>query len=149
MELKTVVTDFKDHLDDYADKIQGQRVVSLIDKDGEQRGELVWRVASGHTVEICEFGIHREGDRRQGWGTRLLNDGIADMEAFYATGMTRVRPLLRLWLLAESRNEIGRCFYEASGFVEATTLADFYSDGDAVLFVMDVKKRKSGRPLGN
>ena len=123
-------------------------MVSLIDKEGEQRGELVWRVASGQTVEICEFGIHREGDRQQGWGTRLLNNGIADMEAFYGTRMTRMRSLLRVWLLAEARNEIGRSFYEASGFVEATTLKDFYSDDDAVIYLEAAVDVRELRPSG-
>jgi len=70
------------------------------------------------------------------------------MEAFYGTRMTRVRLLLRVWLLAEARNEIGRSFYEASGFVEATTLKNFYSDGDAVMLVMDAARRKADE-LGN
>ena len=60
-----------------SDKTEGQRILLLVDGRDVERGELVWRIASGHTVEICEFFIHREEDQRKGWGTRLLNEPSA------------------------------------------------------------------------
>ena len=125
---------FRDHNGELKDKIEGQRVLLLVDDQDVERGELVWRIASGYTVEICEFFIHREEDQRKGWGTRLLNETLADVREFFQT--RKIDPgLLRLiWVLTERTNNVGRAFYEKSGFVQKAILEDFYSDGDAVLY---------------
>lgn len=63
---------------------QGFRAVRLIGDAGDIRRELAWRLASrwNAVVEIKEFGLHNEADRRKGWGTKLLQAGIDDMEAY-------------------------------------------------------------------
>jgi ribosomal protein S18 acetylase RimI-like enzyme len=137
MDLEVTVTSFAEHKQSYKDKIEGQRVVSFVDDEGNQRAELVWRVASGYTVEICEFAINREEDRRQGWGTKLMDAGLADMREYFEN-LERPHSLLKVWLLAEERNSVARAFYKARGFEEVTILQDFYSDGDAVMCVMEV-----------
>jgi hypothetical protein len=43
--------------DEYSDTFEGYRAVQLIDDSEEMRGELVWRLATGQTVEITEMGI--------------------------------------------------------------------------------------------
>jgi ribosomal protein S18 acetylase RimI-like enzyme len=117
---------------EYADFFRGHRALALVDEAGRQRAELVWRLASGHTVEITEFGIFLPADRRQGWGTRLLEAGLADMQQFF-TGLGR--PLRRVYAFCEATNQAGRAFYAARGFEEAARLPGFYHDGDAVLYV--------------
>lgn len=141
MNLKVETIPFKDHNGELKDKIEGQRVVLLVDENGDPRGELVWRIASGYTVEICEFGIHREEDRRHGWGTKLLDEGLNDMREYFRNRLTRPHRFHRVWLLAEARNLIARVFYKARGFQEEAVLKDFYTDGDAVLCVMEVQNR--------
>ena len=45
--------------DEYADTFEAHRAVQMIDDSGEMQGELVWRLATGQTVEIT----HPEADR--------------------------------------------------------------------------------------
>lgn len=135
MNLTVKKIQFRDHNGELRDKIEGQRVLLLMDDQGIQRAELVWRIASGYTVEICEFFIHREEDQRQGWGTRLLNEAIADMKETFKNNTNYPGPLRLVWVLAERTNRVGRPFYEKSGFEEQTILKKFYDDGDAVLYV--------------
>jgi len=110
----------------------------MIDESGRLRGELVWRLATGETVEITELGVFDESDRRQGWGTRLLEAGLADMAAFFCD---KPYPLRRAYLFCESINEAGRAFYEHHGFVETAVVEGLYDSCDAVLYVLDVTKR--------
>src|SRR5439155_17927793 len=109
--------------DYYADVFAGYRAVRLVDDGGQTRGELVWRLASGQSVEITEFGIYDEADRRRGWGTKLLNAGIADIGAFFKDKSYRLR---RIYLFCDAINEPGRRFYEARGFKLATVISGFY-----------------------
>ena len=134
MNLTVKKIHFRDHNGELKDKIEGQRVLLLVDGQDVERGELVWRVASGHTVEICEFFIHREEDQRQGWGTRLLNEALADVREFFQTSNIDPSLLRLIWVLTERTNSVGRAFYEKCGFVKKAILEDFYSDGDAVLY---------------
>jgi hypothetical protein len=52
--------------DEYRDVFEGYRAVRMIDDCGRLRGELVWRLATGQTVEITELGVFDESDRRHG-----------------------------------------------------------------------------------
>ena len=61
--------------DHYSDYLQGYRAVRLLAEDGTILGELVWRVASGHNIEITEFGIFEEENKRKGWGTQAVSLG--------------------------------------------------------------------------
>jgi ribosomal protein S18 acetylase RimI-like enzyme len=113
----------------------GCRAIRIIDEFGELRGELVWRLATGQTVEITELGVFDEDDRRQGWGSRLLEAGLADIGAFFSDKPYSLR---RVYLFCESVNEAGRAFYEYHGFAVTAVLKAFYDDCDAVLYVLDV-----------
>lgn len=55
------------------DKIEGQRVVQLLDDDGSRLGVLAWRLASGHALGITEMGIHSPENRLSGLRRQLLN----------------------------------------------------------------------------
>lgn len=123
--------------DEYRDFFQGYRAIRVIDELGRLRGELVWRLATGQTVEITEIGVFEESDRRQGWGTRLLEAGLADMRAFFCD---KPYPLRRVYLFCESINEAGRAFYEHHGFLETAVVEGLYDSCDAILYVLDVAR---------
>ena len=118
--------------DYYADVFAGYQAVRLVDDGGRTRGELVWRLASGQSVEITEFGIYDETDRRRGWGTRLLEAGIASMREFFADKPYRLR---RVYLFCDAINEPGRRFYEARGFELVAVIPRFYHYCDAAMYV--------------
>ncbi|MEM6334462.1 MAG: GNAT family N-acetyltransferase [Planctomycetota bacterium] len=124
--------------DDYADVFQGYRAVRLIDEHDRVRGELVWRLGTGQCVEITEFGIYDEADRRQGWGTQLLNAGIESIRAFFAGKPYELR---RVYLFCDSINTPGRAFYEANGFRLAAILSGFYHYCDAAMYVRNMQAR--------
>jgi ribosomal protein S18 acetylase RimI-like enzyme len=124
--------------DDYADVFAGYRAVRLVGDDGRTRGELVWRLATGQAVEITEFGVYDEADRRLGWGTRLLDAGLESMRAFFADKPYRLR---RVYLFCDAINEPGRRFYEARGFTLAAVLPGFHHYCDAAMYVRDVEPR--------
>jgi ribosomal protein S18 acetylase RimI-like enzyme len=123
-------------MEEYAVAFEGHRAVQLIDKDGRMRGEMVWRLATGHTVEITEFGIFEPADRRQGYGTQLLQAGLADVRNFYMEKALRLR---RIYLFCDAINEPGRAFWESQEFHVASLLPDFYHYCDAVLYVRDLE----------
>jgi ribosomal protein S18 acetylase RimI-like enzyme len=114
----------------------------MIDDSGRLRAELVWRLATGRTVEITEMGVFDESDRRKGWGSKLLEAGLADMRAFFSG---KPYPLRRVYLFCDSINQAGRAFYERHGFVVAGVLEGFYDYCDAVLFVLDVSKGREDK----
>ncbi len=121
---------------DNADYIEGQRAVRLLDAENSIRGELVWRLASrwSATAEIKEMAIYNTMDRRKGLGTMLWEAGLADMKS-YITGLNLGYRLWRVYLLCEERNQEGRGFYDASGFLVDAILKDFYGpDESAVLY---------------
>jgi ribosomal protein S18 acetylase RimI-like enzyme len=132
------VIHFNEYNGELKDKIEGQRVVLLMDEHDTERGSLVWRLASGHTVEITEFGIHTGEDHRQGWGTLLLNESLKDMHRFFENNPNYPKPLRRIFLFTEASNTGARAFYRARGFYEEVVLKDFYDDGDAVMCIMNV-----------
>ena len=111
--------------DGLLDKREGQRVLCLVDDEGVERGILMWRVASGYTAEICKFYLYREEDRRQGWGTLLLNEAFEDMRHTMRHNRNNQDPLRLVWLLAERSNKVGRAFYESRGFEEQIDLPAF------------------------
>jgi ribosomal protein S18 acetylase RimI-like enzyme len=117
--------------DHYSDYLQGYRAVRLLEEDGTILGELVWRVASGHNIEIMEFGIFEEDNRWQGWGTRLLEAVFEDIRQYFLKINHR---LWKVYLFCEEANESGRGFYESQGFQLETVLKRFYPDGDAVMY---------------
>ena len=43
--------------EEYAVDFEGHRAVQLINEAGRMRGEMIWRLATGRTVEVTEFGI--------------------------------------------------------------------------------------------
>lgn len=135
MQFETV--DAREHKpDEYADVFEGYKAVRMIDDAGRVRGELVWRLASGQTVEITEFGIYDEADRRRGWGSQLLEAGIASMRQFFSNKSYKLR---RIYLFCDSINEAGRAFYESRGFSVQALLKDFYHYCDAVLYVCNAE----------
>ncbi len=115
----------------YRDFYDGYRALRLVDDTGELRGELVWRVASGHNVEITEFGIFQGEDHRKGDGTQLLDAAIEDMRAY----LEKIKqPRWRIHLFCEADNDGGRAFYEARGFQMGAEVPQFYTDGDAAMY---------------
>jgi ribosomal protein S18 acetylase RimI-like enzyme len=119
---------------DYRRYIDGWRAMRLIDPEGNVRGELVWRYASGNNVEITEFGIFDQRDRRRGLGSRLLEAGLQDMTDF---AQQIRRPIRLVYLFCETRNEPARAFYEAKGFQLCVELPDFYKEpGGAVMYAV-------------
>jgi RimJ/RimL family protein N-acetyltransferase len=131
-----VVAAGKHRPEDYAVVLEGHRAIQLIDDAGRMRGEMVWRLATGHTVEVTEFGIFDPADRRQGHGTRLLRAGLEDIHDFFAKNELRLR---RIYLFCDAINEPGRAFWEAEGFRIACILPDFYHYCDAVMFVRNAE----------
>ena len=125
-------------LDEYADVFNGYRAIRMIDDSGTLRGELVWRLATGHTVEITELAVFDQSDRRQGWGTKLLYAGLDDMKSFFHD---KPYSLKRVYLFCESTNKTGRALYEHQGFMEMAVLESFYDYCDAVLYVLDLTKK--------
>ena len=115
----------------YSDYLQGYRAVRLLKEDRTILGELVWRVASGHNIEITEFGIFEKDNRRKGWGTRLLEAAFEDMRQYFAKIN---HPLWKVYLFCEETNQEARKFYEAKEFQLETLLKDFYPDSDAVIY---------------
>lgn len=122
--------------DHYSDYLRGYRAVRLLEKDETILGELVWRVASGHNIEITEFGIFEEDNRRQGWGTRLLEAAFEDMREYF---MKISHPLWKVYLFCEETNQEARRFYEAKGFRLEVILKDFWADGNAVMYSQVLK----------
>ena len=120
----------------YSDYLQGYRAVRLLKGNGTILGELVWRVASGHNIEITEFGIFEEENRRKGWGTRLLEAAFEDMRQDFAKIN---HPLWKVYLFCEENNEEGRGFYESSGFRLEVVLKDFWENGNAVMYSQVLK----------
>ena len=122
--------------DHYSDYLQGYRAVRLLEEDGTILGELVWRVVSGHNIEITEFGIFEEDNRRQGWGTRLLEAAFEDMREYF---MKISHPLWKVYLFCEETNQEARRFYEAKGFRLEVILKDFWADSNAVMYSQVLK----------
>ena len=122
--------------EDYRDYLEGYRAVRLIDEAGTVRGELVWRLASrwNAVVEIKEFGLIRDSDKRQGWGTKLLDTAVRDMRE-YIDGLGLGYRFWKIYLLCEEKNSEARAFYKARGFSSDANLPDFYGPGeDAILY---------------
>ena len=121
---------------EYADVFDGYRAVQLVDDSDQMQGELVWRLATGNTVEITEVGIFDESLRRKGWGSRLLEAGLESIRSFFAGKPYRLR---RVYLFCDSVNGPARAFYEAHGFELACLLPGFYHYCDAALYVLNVE----------
>ena len=119
--------------DHYRPFLDGFRAVRLVDDAGSLRGELVWRLATGHTVEITEMGIFDGSDRRRGHGSALLAAALLDMESYLDSMGQKLR---LVYLFCEARNDEARAFYEARGFQFQATLPSFYDDGDATIYAM-------------
>jgi ribosomal protein S18 acetylase RimI-like enzyme len=98
--------------------------------------ELVWRLGSGNNIEITEFGVFSESNRRKGIGTRLLRASIDDMLEFSkAEGIA----LLNVYLFCETRNAAARSFYESHGFKLQAQIGDMYEEeGGAVLYSINI-----------
>ena len=128
------VVDAREHRAEYyADTFAGYKAVRLLDDAGAVRGEF----AHGQSVEVTEFGVYRPEDRRRGWGTQLLDAGIASIRAFFADKPYTLR---RIYLFCDSINDPGCAFYEARGFTVAAVLPEFYDYCDAVLYVRDMER---------
>ena len=117
--------------DHYSDYLQGYRAVRLLEENGTILGECVWRVVSGYNIEITEFGIFEEENKRKGWGTQLLEAAFEDMRQYFEKIN---HPLWKVYLFCEERNQEARRFYEAKEFRLETLLKDFYPDGDAIMY---------------
>lgn len=117
--------------DHYSDYLQGYRAVRLLEEKGTILGECVWRVGSGHNIEITEFGIFGEKNRRKGWGTLLLEAAFEDMRQYFVKINRR---LWKVYLFCEDTNQEARRFYEAKEFRLETLLKNFYSDGNAIMY---------------
>lgn len=134
--MQTVVMAASTHrMEEYALDFEGHRAVQLVDDAGKMRGEMIWRLATGHTVEITEFGIFDPADRRKGYGSQLLQAGMEDIREFFIKNRVRLR---RIYLFCDSINEPGRAFWELHHFRLACVLPDFYHYCDAVMYVRSI-----------
>jgi RimJ/RimL family protein N-acetyltransferase len=141
--MRTVVVAASTHRpEEYAVAFAGHRAVQLLDKDDRMRAEIIWRLATGNTVEITEFGIFDPVDRRKGHGTRLLRAGLVDIQEFFARHSLRLR---RIYLFCDAINQPGRAFWEARGFKLACILPDFYHYCDAVMYVRNTEDNPETR----
>ena len=133
--MKIDIVPMQDHLpEENRDYIDGYRAVRLVDSDGQICGELTWRLAGRWHVkfEVKEMGINRPRDRRQGWGTKLMQAGIEDMVAFARAYDRRYSPWL-VYLFCEAKNTGARAFYKSCGFKEAALLPDFDGPGETAV----------------
>ncbi len=144
MRLVTVRADTH-RLEEYSDVFDGYKAVQLIDDSGQIRGEFVWRLATGHTVEITELGIFDQSLRRKGWGSRLLEAGLESIRGFFAAKPYRLR---RVYLFCDAINLPARAFYEAHGFELASILPGFYHYCDAALYVLKIDAGSESRESG-
>jgi ribosomal protein S18 acetylase RimI-like enzyme len=128
-------------LDEYRDTFEGYRAVQLRDDADTMVGELVWRLATGNTVEITEMGIFDESNRKRGLGSKLLAAGLESIQEFFSR---KPYPLRRIYLFCDSINEPARTFYEKHGFRVESILGGFYHYCDAVLYVLDAERRIGG-----
>lgn len=90
--------------------------------DGDERDFLVWREASGGTVEIFDIAVGSE--RRVGNGRRMV-------EMLLETLAGKVH---LVWAITRMSNEIAKEFYAGLGFRIIAVLGRFYVEEDAVLF---------------
>jgi ribosomal protein S18 acetylase RimI-like enzyme len=135
--MRTVVVAASTHRrEEYAVDFEGHRAVQLIDEAGRMRGEMIWRLATGRTVEVTEFGIFDPADRRRGYGTRLLKAGLDDIRQFFSEKDLRLR---RVYLFCDAINEPGRSFWESRGFRLASVLPGFYHYCDVALYIRNVE----------
>ncbi|MEM9752109.1 MAG: GNAT family N-acetyltransferase [Planctomycetota bacterium] len=109
----------------------------MLNDKRETVGEFVWRLGTGEAVEVTEFGIYRESDRRKGLGTQLFNAGVEDIRQFFADKPYAFR---RMYLFCDSTNHAGRRFYESQDFELATVLPEFYGYCDATMYVRDMEQ---------
>ena len=63
---------------------------------------VCWNMVSGHNIEITEFGVFEEENRRKGWGTQLLEAAFEDMRQYF---VKINHPLWKIYLFCEERNE--------------------------------------------
>lgn len=138
--MRFVIVEARTHRpDEYADVLNGYKAVQLVDGAGRIQGELVWRLATGNTVEITELGVFDESLRRKGWGTKLLDAGLESIRSFFADKTYRLR---RLYVFCDAINGPARAFYEAHGFELACVLPGLYHYCDAALYVLDVEESR-------
>ena len=138
-DLQIDVVHAREHMPDhYRRYLDGWRAVRLVNSQGDIRGELVWHYASGSNVEITEFGVLNESERRLGLGSRLLEAGLQDMNDF---ARKINRPIRLVYLFCEAQNDAARAFYETRGFRLCAELPDFYPEpGGAVLYALKMKE---------
>ena len=119
---------------EYAEYFEGHRAVRIFDGNS-MLGECVWRYGTGANVEITEFGVFDEGERRLGYGSRLMQAALDDAQAFFES---RSKLLLRVFLFCEMRNTAARALYERFGFTLAGEIEHFYGKGfpHAALYVL-------------
>ena len=101
------------------------------------RGELVWRLAAGHTAEITELNVYDSNDRRCGFGTILLDAAITDMHEYFAKIGHELR---RVHLFTNRRNTPARRFYESRGFRVVAELEDFFWWDGAIMYVRSIEQ---------
>lgn len=135
--MKIQIVEAQNHrLEEYAEVFEGYKALQLLDDIGKIRGELVWRLAHGRSVEITEFSIFNASDRRQGLGSKLMSEGFKSMQEFFRDKNYKLK---RIYLYCESRNVPARALYEKHGFKAECTLKDYYFYCDAVLYVRSIE----------
>lgn len=134
--MKTECIHATEHMPEvYRKHFDGYRAVRLFGDDGRMTAELVWRLASGDTVEILDFGVFDDDDRRRGLGTKLFKEALTDIRDFFE--QYNLKPW-RIYVFCEQGNTASRAFYEFRGFKLIATLKDFYRDGSAVMYSLDI-----------
>lgn len=97
-----------------------------IELDGDERDFLVWRWASGRSVEILDIAVGSE--RGVGKGTRLINlllDEVRDKTSM-------------VYAITRAHNTIARQFYSALGFRQLAKMYRFYEEEDACMYGRDL-----------
>jgi ribosomal protein S18 acetylase RimI-like enzyme len=102
-------------------------------------GSLSWDSRGGYeegVIELASIGVN-ESVRRQGIGSRLVEQMIKDAKGFYESRGYCLRSII---LFMEGKNDGARKFYSARGFTEVARIPKLYPHDDASIWVQHLSQ---------